>query len=288
MANETKTESADPGRSDGGERAPGPNGERGPVPAAVRRQRMLGALRQREFLSVTELGLMFEISEVTVRSDLNTLAEEGSVMRLRGGAMVGRTGHGERPFEEMKGANAAEKARIGVAAARLLRNGETAILDVGTTTTAVARALLARPELHDIGVFTNAINIALELEPAIPRFSVVVLGGTLRPLQHSLVNPLGALALDQITASAVFLGCNGVDPDGGVTNINLPEAEIKRRMLAAARRRIVVADGSKIGRVELVRLCSVDDIDTLITDDNADAAVLARLSERGVEVLIAS
>ena len=258
------------------------------VPGEVRRERMLSALHEREFLRVTELGEMFGISDVTVRSDLDTLAGDGRVMRVRGGAMAPRTRPGERPFEEMRAAQAAEKAHIGRAAASLVRSGETVILDVGTTTTAVARALIAREDLDEVGIFTNAINIALEFEPAIPRFSVVVLGGTLRPLQHSLVDPLGGLALAQIQASAVFLGCNGVDADGGITNINLPEAALKRRMLAAAHRRIVVADGSKLGRVELARLCSVEEIDLLITDASADDAMLSRLRERDVEVLVAT
>ena len=258
------------------------------VPGELRRERMLSALYEREFLRVTELGEMFGISEVTVRSDLDTLAEDGRVMRVRGGAMAPRARPGERPFEEMRAAQAGEKARIGRAAAQLVRSGETVILDVGTTTTAVARALIARQDLSEVGIFTNAINIALELEPAIPRFSVFVLGGTLRPLQHSLVDPLGGLALAQINASAVFLGCNGVDPDGGITNINLPEAALKRRMLAAAHRRIVVADGSKLGRVELARLCSVDEIDLLVTDESADDAMLSRLRERDVEILVAT
>jgi hypothetical protein len=107
------------------------------------------------------------------------------------------------------------------------------ILDVGTTTTAIARALMASDELTNVCVFTNAINIALELEPAIPRFTVVVLGGTLRPLQHSLVDPLSGLVLEQVNVGIVFLGCNGIDPEAGITNLNLPEAGIKQRMLAA-------------------------------------------------------
>src|SRR2546429_2104783 len=84
-----------------------------------------------------------------------------------------------------------------------------------------------------------------------------------------------------------FLGCNGIDPKGGITNINLPEAEIKRRMLRAARRRIVVADGSKVGEVELAFLCSVDEIDLLITDSSADPTVLSALREYDLEVMIA-
>jgi DeoR family transcriptional regulator of aga operon len=249
---------------------------------------MLSALREREFLRVGELGEMFGISEVTVRSDLNALADDGRIVRLRGGAMIPKSSHRERPFEETEGAHAAQKLQIGRAAAQLVGDGDTVILDVGTTTTAVARALLAREDLSDVVVFTNAINIALELERGIPRFTVVVLGGTLRPLQHSLVDPLAALALDQINAHFVFLGCNGIDAEGGVTNLNLPEAELKRRMLGAARRRVAVADGSKVGRVELARLCGIDDIDLLITDGSADPPALDRLRERELEIRIAA
>jgi DeoR family transcriptional regulator, aga operon transcriptional repressor len=176
---------------------------------------------------------------------------------------------------------------IGRAAASLVSHGETVILDVGTTTTAVAHALTKRDDLYDVVVFTNALNIAIELESAIPRFTVVVTGGTLRPMQHSLVDPLGELMLERINAHSVFLGCNGIDPIGGVTNINLPEAEIKRRMLQAARRRIIVADGSKVGEIELAKLCSIDEIDLLITDSSADPAVLNALRERDLEVMIA-
>ncbi len=146
------------------------------------------------------------------------------------------------------------------------------LIDVGTTAAAAARAIAARTELDDVVVFTNGLKTALELEPASPRITVVVLGGTLRPLQHSLVDPLATLILEQISVKTVLLGCNGVDPVGGVTNINLPEAEVKKRMLAVASRRIVLADGSKLGRVEVARLCGIDDVDMVITGRSADPA----------------
>ena len=116
---------------------------------------------------------------------------------------------------------------------------------------------------------------------------MIVTGGTLRALQHSLVDPLGRWLLERITVDTVFLGCNGVDPDGGITNINLPEAEIKRAMLEAGRSRVVVADGSKIGRVALAHLCSIDQIDTLVTGSSADPDLLTALRERGVDVRVA-
>jgi DeoR family transcriptional regulator, aga operon transcriptional repressor len=257
------------------------------MPAEMRRDHILAFVKSRDFVRVSNLSARFGVSEVTVRGDLDTLAERGQIRRIRGGAMPRALLQPERSFEEMQGARVNEKAMIGELAASLVSNGETVILDVGTTTTAVARALARRNDLYDVVVFTNALNIALELEPAIPRFTVVVTGGTLRPMQHSLVDPLGGLMLERINARSVFLGCNGIDAKGGITNINLPEAEIKRRMLQAARQRIIVADGSKVGRVELAYLCGVDEVDLLITDRSADAMVLNALHERDLQIMLA-
>jgi DeoR family transcriptional regulator of aga operon len=180
-----------------------------------------------------------------------------------------------------------EKAAIGRAAADLVADGETVILDVGTTTTEAARALAARTTLTGVTVLTSALNIALELESSIPRLTVVVLGGTLRPLQHSLVDPLAAMPLAQVNAHTVLLGCNGVDPVAGVTTMNLPEAAVKRRLLAAARRRIVLADASKLGTVHLAHLCALDEVDAVVTGPAPDARVVDELRARDVDVVVA-
>ena len=134
---------------------------------------------------------------------------------------------------------------------------------------------------------TNGLNIALELERAAPRISVVVTGGTLRPLQHSLVNPLGTVLLERLHASVAFVGCNGVDPELGITNVNLPEAEVKRSMLLAARRRVIVADGSKVGEVELAKVCDLEEVTLLITDHSADPDVLTEIAAAGCQVELA-
>ena len=257
-----------------------------PVPASLRRERMLAEIKEREFVRVGELSSRFGVSEVTVRGDLDSLAARGKVHRVRGGAIPRLIPRQEQPFEDSISSFAAEKVAIAQAAAALLEDGETVLVDVGTTAAAAARAIAARAELSDVVVFTNGLKTALELEPATPRITVVVLGGTLRPLQHSLVDPLATLILDQISAKTVLLGCNGVDPIGGVTNINLPEAALKQRMLAVATRKIVLADGSKLGRVEVARLCGVEDIDLVITGRSADPAVVDALRERDCEVLV--
>ncbi len=258
------------------------------IPAQVRRQRILDLIRTREFVRVADLGEVFGVSQVTARADLDALARRGLVRRIRGGAIARMVPQREHAFEETAQRHHAEKQAIGRYAADLVDDGETVILDVGTTTTEAARALRSREQLRDVTVFTSALNIAIELEPAIPQFTVVVLGGTLRPLQHSLVDPLAALPLEHVNAHTILLGCNGVDAVAGVTNVNLPEAEVKRRMLAAARRRVVLADGSKLGTVHLARLCDIGEIDAVVTGASADPAVVDELRQRDVDVVVAS
>jgi DeoR family transcriptional regulator, aga operon transcriptional repressor len=257
------------------------------VPAEVRRELMLALVAERNFVRVSDLSEAFGISEVTVRADLEVLDRRRVIRRVRGGAVpVSQRLRDEPSFEDSLGASAVEKQLIGKAAASLVQSGESLILDVGSTMTFIARSLVARADLKDLVVLTNGVNIALELESAIPRFSVVVTGGTLRRLQHSLVDPMARYLLRETNADTVFIGCTGVDAERGVTNINAPEAEIKKQMLASASRRIVVADGSKIGQVELAWVTEIAGIDLLITGPTAEPSALGLLRKRGLEIMV--
>ena len=176
-------------------------------------------------MRVGDLSEIFGISEVTVRSDLDLLASSTSIQRVHGGAMLDHSqSRLEQTFEESAGTSPEEKVAIGAAAANLISSGESLIIDVGTTATAVARALAERGDLADITVFTNSLTIAAELEPEIPRMTVVLTGGTIRPRQHSLIDPYGNFIFDRINVTTAFIGCNGMHPQEGLTNINLPEA----------------------------------------------------------------
>ncbi|MFA9432240.1 DeoR/GlpR family DNA-binding transcription regulator [Egicoccus sp. AB-alg2] len=259
-----------------------------PVPARIRRDRMLSLVRDREFIRVADLAERFDVSEVTVRTDLDALASRGLLRRVRGGAVPGASPVVERRFEESRITAAAEKTAIGHAAAAMIASGDTVILDVGTTTTAVAQALAAREDLTDVTVFTSSLTIAMALEVATPRFTVVVTGGTLRPAQHSLVEPLAGLVLAKIHAGVAFLGCNGVDVSAGVTNVNLPETQVKRMILAAAQRRVVCADHTKLGAVALAHVCDLDEVDLLLTDGNADPDLVGDLRETGLAIELAA
>jgi DeoR family transcriptional regulator of aga operon len=258
------------------------------LPAAVRRERIAAIIEEQGFARVTELSDRFGISEVTSRADLDALAKALVVQRIHGGAIAAAQPPApEQPFERTSLSAAGPKRSIGIAAAALVQSGQAIVLDVGTTTTAIATALIARSDLHDVVVITNALNIAMALESAIPRFTVIVTGGTLRPLQHSLVDPLAGAVIEHIHADIAFVGCSGVDARAGITNINLPEADVKRRMLAAAARSIVVADGTKLGVAHHSRVAQVSEVDGLITSSDADPRIVEQLERAGLPVTLA-
>lgn len=256
------------------------------VPAELRQARTAALVENEGFLRVTDLAERFGVSTVTVRSDLTALESAGLVRRVRGGAVASGSAVAEQPIETAAAVAAAQKSAIARRCASLVSDGDVVILDVGSTTTAIAEALLGRTELSDVTVVTNALNIALLLEPAAVagRMSIIVAGGTVRPLQHSMVNPYATLLLERLSAHLAFIGCNGVDVRGGVTNRNVAEAEIKRAMVSASRRSVVVADGTKLGEIEVARVCDLGDVDLLVTDIGADSDVVTNLRNAGLAV----
>ncbi|MDV6374657.1 DeoR/GlpR family DNA-binding transcription regulator [Deinococcus arenicola] len=235
----------------------------------ARRGEILSLAQQNGEVLASELSKLLGVSEVTVRSDLKALAEAGQLRRTRGGARLLLDLHRESPLEETSQKYSAAKRRIGRAAAALVQDGETVFLDVGSTTTEVARAL--SPTLREVTVITNGLNIALELE-RLPNLRVIVTGGTLRPLQHSLVSPYALEILRHIHADRLFLGCNGVSTEAGVTNANHEEAEIKRAMVQQSREIVVVADHSKLGQISRAQVAPMSAVHTLITDRQGDAS----------------
>jgi DeoR family transcriptional regulator of aga operon len=245
---------------------------------------------RRGFLRVTEASSVLGVSEVTVRADFSALEADDILIRVHGGAMPMSAVHDDGPaaeptLEQAQSLSAESKDAIGKAAAALVSSGQSVILDVGSTALAVANALVHRHDLIDVAIITNGLSIAIALEPALPRFAVVLTGGTLRPLQHSLVNPGASEFLESVHADIAFIGCNGVDVHQGVTNINYPEAEVKRRMMLSAKRRILIADASKIGQAHLGVIGAVADFDTLVTGTDVSEDVADALSSAGIDVL---
>jgi DeoR family transcriptional regulator of aga operon len=236
----------------------------------IRRQQLALAIAERGFVRVTDAALEFAVSEVTLRGDLAALETDGAIVRVHGGAMP-RSTVGEHSFESSVERQSAAKLAIGRAAAALVSSGQSVLLDVGSTALAVARALVARTDLVDLHVITNGLTIALALEAAMPRFEVVVTGGTLRALQHSLVNPFAGLLLESLRTDIAFIGCTGVHAAHGATNVNLPEAEVKRAMVAASDRAVLIADESKLGVAGLGRIAPLSAFERLVTAGESEA-----------------
>ena len=239
----------------------------------TRHNEIISVLGERDSASVSELSKLLGVSEVTVRSDLNSLAQTGLVRRTRGG-VARPLGISERPLEESSKQQASVKRRIGEAAAGMVQDGQTVFLDVGSTTTEIARHL--SPSLRGVTVVTNGLNIALELE-RLPGRHIIVTGGSLRRLQHSLVSPYALELLGRIRADILFLGCNGVHAQHGVTNANFDEAEVKTRMAEYASAVVVVADQSKLGVVSRAHLLPLSGVSTLITGRQATSEQLSPL-----------
>lgn len=241
--------------------------------AEARRAALAALIAEHGFVAVAEASARLGVSEVTVRTDLSVLAARGIARRVHGGAVVAGSVR-EAPVEATAERDAELKQAIGVAAAGLVTSGSSVMLDVGSTTHAVAIALVARTDLSDVVVITNGLTIALALEEAIPRFTVIVTGGSLRPLQHSLVDALAVDTLRGLHADLAILGCTGV-ADDRVTNVNLPEAAVKRAMIAASTSRVLVADSSKFGRRDLTAVAPLDTFGTVVTaGPGADAFAL--------------
>jgi len=251
--------------------------------ATLRHREILEILRRDGQVRVSELSERFKVSAVTIRSDLEHLEGGGLLRRTRGGAVPAKSKRFELPLEASRQIHAREKERIGQYAAGLVKDGQTIILDVGSTTTELAKAL---PQgLRNVVVVTSALNIALMLESH-PGITVIVTGGTLRPLQHSLVNPYGTVLLQEINADKAFIGCNGVHPERGLTNTNLQEAEIKRAMMRSARESIVLADHSKLMQVAAARIAPLQSAHLLVTSRKARAEDLEQLRGAGLEVAV--
>jgi len=237
-------------------------------------------IERRDSVTVLELAQLLEVSAVTIRSDLETLRRQGRIHRTRGGATRPMLNHLEQPLEQTRRLHVLAKKHIGEAAAALIESGDTLFMDVGSTVAEMVRHLPSN--LQNVTVITNGLNIALELE----RFSnltVVVTGGTLRPLQHSLVNPLALELLARLRPNKAFLGCNGVSLEG-VSNTNLPEAEIKRCVAERSKQVYVLADHSKLGQTCPAFIAPLSGVTQLITDAKSHSSEVSNLRGAGLDV----
>src|SRR5271163_3190110 len=240
-----------------------------------RRREILAVLHRDGRVLVKDLARQFHISQITIRKDLEFLDEQGVIQRTHGGALL------DPSLREKEKLHRKQKTQIAAAAARLVEEGQSVLLDSGTTTTAVARAL---KDMAQLTVITNAINIAAEL--AGTHIEVILTGGMLRKNSFSLVGPLAERTLRQLSADILFLGVDGFDTRAGLFTPNLLESEVNRTMVEIARRTIAVCDSSKFGRRSLCNIMPVTAVDEVITDKQIPKSDLHALKDAGVKVTL--
>ena len=254
---------------------------------AERLNAILELLSQQGRLDVEETARDLEVSAATVRRDLDSLAAQQVLTRTHGGAVSNSTAY-DLPLRYRTARHAPEKRRIAEAAGALVSPGMVVGVNGGTTTSEVVRGLATRPDLAEGGegsltVVTNALNIANELTVR-NHVKIVVTGGVARPSSYELIGPLAARILDEIALDVAFLGVDALDLETGAMAAHEGEAGINRLLAARARQVVVVTDSSKLGRRAFARICRLEEIDILVTDNDAPPAVVTRLVEAGVDV----
>jgi DeoR/GlpR family transcriptional regulator of sugar metabolism len=245
----------------------------------LRHQLILQSLQEHGEVQVSSLASELDCSEMTVRRDLESLEGLGGLRRVHGGAVSLYLSAEEAPFEIRALENIEAKTAIAVAAVDLLVEGETVILDGGSTTMEVARSMRQRR----LTVMPLALRPVFELDGC-QGIKLLLPGGEVRTNELSLVGGLSEHAFSQLRFDTFVMGICGIDTVAGVTTQMLAEADVKRAAAKAARRVIAVADASKIGRVAFGHVCDIADIDILVTDVSADDLIVNELIAAGVDV----
>jgi len=246
-----------------------------------RQERLLAFIAGKGYVSLQEMTEAAQVSESTVRRDLTNLEEQGLVRRTRGGAVLVSDGPHALAFAKRETTHVVEKQAIARVAGDLIRDGETVIVNGGTTTYELAKLMVG----HNLQIVTNSLPIASLFSNRLDA-ELIMIAGYLYPRTGVTVGPLAVSTLEKIHANKVFMGAAGIQSEG-LFNVNMPMVEVERKMLQCADQVIVLADHSKFGRRALTHMAQLREIDTFISDSALAEEHRSMLKENEVELLIA-
>jgi DeoR family glycerol-3-phosphate regulon repressor len=250
---------------------------------SFRQSEILDIARAEGRVVVEDLARRFDVTLQTIRRDLTELSDSGLLDRVHGGAVL-RIGVANIGYEERRRMNDAGKAAIARACAAAIPENSSLILNLGTTTEAVARELMAH---RNITVITNNMNVA-NILVANPSCEVIVAGGALRRSDGGLVGELTTQFFEQFKVDIAVIGTSALDRDGDLLDFDLAEVRVSKAIIRQARRTFLVADHSKLGRSAPARLASLSELDCLFTDRPLPEDLARRCAEWGTEVSVAS
>ncbi len=247
-----------------------------------RRQYIINLVNKTGSISASEIAKSLNISEVTIRRDLNKLAKKGLIKRTHGGAInINSVGY-ELKFEIQKEKNIEEKKRIALAAASFIDDGDVILIEAGTTGYQTALNITSRKELT---VITNSCDIAVLLGKTNPQFKIILSGGILNTDTHSLIGPLADASFRSLFVDKAFIGISGIDIEKGITAVDPLEAQTKKFIINSAKKIFALCDHSKISHICMNFVAPIKIINTFITDDKADKDFLDKLKELGIEII---
>jgi DeoR/GlpR family transcriptional regulator of sugar metabolism len=253
---------------------------------SLRHQRILESLAGKESVSVSELSKLLNVTEVTIRSDLTSLARSGKIARTHGGArLIEERVRQEYTFQTRKNLNSSIKQKIGEAAASLVNSSDSILLDSSTTVLSLAQALRNKNEVKDVTVIPTGIWTAIELMGCL-NINVLLPCGYLRHTTGSITGLHTQDFFNGLIIQKAFLGAWGVSFENGLTDTHLLEIELKKNIIERIKEIIVLADGSKFYQSGLASYASIKQISKIITDNSAPADELKKIEQQGIEVIV--
>jgi len=248
-----------------------------------RRQSLLDVLRKQPGLRVPELAQALDVSEGTVRNDLNALEEEGRLKRVHGGAILNAQDQFQNnSFVRRYKQNVVAKLAIAREAALLIKDGDSILLDASSTCYYFARELSKRQELR---VVTNGFEVARELAEN-PSNNVVLIGGVVNNNSSSVTGLLSERIIEELSIEKTFLSCSGFSLERGMTEILLAEAQIKRKVIESSQQLYALVDSSKFGKEDLTSFANPKKVTRLFTDEGISSNWIEQLQKEGVELSI--
>ncbi|GKV65958.1 MULTISPECIES: DeoR/GlpR family DNA-binding transcription regulator [unclassified Sporosarcina] len=249
-----------------------------------RKLEIMDELNRTGKLKVAELSAKFKVSPETIRRDLTFLEEEGVLKRVYGGAIKSGYQMGEPPFSNRTEFNTNAKKKIGKLGADLISDGDTVFIDTGTTTAELALQIVNK---EDVRILTNCIPVALALMESLNKklFSgeVILLGGTLDPIQQSISGQLSEPVLDNFNLDKAFISIGGISLVKGVSDYNLNECLLSKKVISNSKQVIVLTDQSKIGVQALCKIAPLSEVDVVLCDEECPASWKNDIMSLGIE-----
>lgn len=249
--------------------------------AYQRKMEILTTIESRDAVSTIDLAHQFDVSVVTITRDLQELEEKGLILRIHGGATSIRGGGYEHPFLTRESHNLEEKRRIAAAAFETIREGDSIMLDVGTTIFELAQLMKTRTK---ITVIVTSLPMAQTLSTQ-PGIELIIIGGKFRSSEFSMVGHIAESELRNFYVDKAFLGAAGIHPKMGITEFSVEQAGTKKVMIEQARQRIVLSDHSKFGKIRLASVCPISSVDIILTDTGLTPDVAEKYSHLNVKLV---